>query len=68
MAAYALANNIPVAVWELSNEAYLFNGTFFASGNDYATKMKPYRDAIKAAECRGGAVFLRPRDRRAALG
>jgi hypothetical protein len=48
-AAYARANGIPVAVWELSNEAYLFP-TFFASGADYVAKMKPYRDAIKAAD------------------
>ena len=50
MAAYALANHIPVAVWELSNEAYLFVPSFFQSGADYAAKMKPYRDAIKAAD------------------
>jgi len=49
MAAYAKANNIPVAVWELSNEPYLYH-TFFSSGLDYVTKMKPYRDAIKAAD------------------
>ena len=49
MAAFAKANRIPVAVWELCNEPYLFNG-FFSSGADYATKMKPYRDAIKAAD------------------
>jgi uncharacterized protein (TIGR03437 family) len=49
MAAFAKANHIPVAVWELSNEPYLYNG-FFSSGLDYVTKMKPYRDAIKAAD------------------
>ncbi|HML16084.1 MAG TPA: hypothetical protein VK419_03625, partial [Bryobacteraceae bacterium] len=49
MAAFAKANHIPVAVWELSNEPYLFKG-FFSSGLDYVTKMKPYRDAIKAAD------------------
>jgi hypothetical protein len=49
MVAYALANHIPVAIWELSNEAYLFVPSFFESGADYAAKMKPYRDAIKAA-------------------
>ena len=49
MAAYARANHIPVAVWELSNEPYLYK-TFFSSGLDYVTKMKPYRDAIKAAD------------------
>lgn len=49
MAAFAKANQIPVAVWELSNEPYLYSG-FFKSGADYVTKMKPYRDAIKAAD------------------
>jgi hypothetical protein len=52
-AAYALSNHIPVAVWELCNEPYLFQGgasNFFADGTDYANKMKPYRDAIKAAD------------------
>ncbi|MGA3017041.1 MAG: hypothetical protein ABSF62_07975 [Bryobacteraceae bacterium] len=49
MAAFAKANHIPVAVWELSNEPYLYNG-FFASGADYVRQMKPYRDAIKAAD------------------
>ncbi len=50
MAAYAKANHIPVAVWELSNEPYLFVPTFFASGADYAAKMQPYAAAIKAAD------------------
>ena len=51
-AAYALKNHIPVAVWELCNEPYTLKGpgNFFASGADYADKMKPYRDAIKAAD------------------
>jgi hypothetical protein len=51
-AAYVVSNHIPVAVWELCNEPYLFTGTndFFASGTDYLNKMKPYRDAIKAAD------------------
>ncbi len=49
MAAFAKANHIPVAVWELSNEPYLYNG-FFASGADYVKQMKPFRDAIKAAD------------------
>ena len=41
-----------MAVWELCNEPYLFQGTndFFTNGTDYANKMKPYRDAIKAAD------------------
>ncbi len=49
MAAFALANQIPVAVWELANEPYLYKG-FFASAADYLNKVKPYRDAIKAAD------------------
>jgi hypothetical protein len=51
-AAFALSNHISVAAWELCNEPYLFTGTgnFFANGTDYATKMKPYRDAIKAVD------------------
>ncbi len=52
LAQYALSNHIQVAVWELCNEPYLFKGAgnFFANGTDYANKMKPYRDAIKAAD------------------
>jgi uncharacterized protein (TIGR03437 family) len=49
MAAFAKVNQIPVAVWELSNEPYLYNG-FFATANDYLNQMKPFRDAIKAAD------------------
>jgi uncharacterized protein (TIGR03437 family) len=49
MAAFAKANHIPVAVWELANEPYLYT-SFFSSGADYVTKVKPYRDAIKAAD------------------
>jgi uncharacterized protein (TIGR03437 family) len=49
MAAFAKANRIPVAVWELSNEPYLYKG-FFASGTAYLQKMKPYYTAIKAAD------------------
>jgi hypothetical protein len=51
-AAFALSNHIQVAAWELCNEPYLFKGTndFFTNGVDYANKMKPYRDAIKAAD------------------
>jgi uncharacterized protein (TIGR03437 family) len=49
MAAFAKANRIPVAVWELANEPYFYTA-FFQSGADYAAKMKPYRDAIKAAD------------------
>lgn len=51
-AQFALSNHLPVAAWELCNEPYLFKGAtnFFANGTDYAAKMKPYRDAIKAAD------------------
>ena len=51
-AAFALSNHIPVAAWELCNEPYTLKGpgNFFTSGTDYADKMKPYRDAIKAAD------------------
>ena len=56
-AKYALTNHIPVAVWELANEPYTWlkasasdQGGFFTDAADYATKMKPYRDAIKAAD------------------
>jgi uncharacterized protein (TIGR03437 family) len=47
LAAYVKANNIQVAAWELSNEAYLFP-TFWATATAYLDAMKPYRDAIKA--------------------
>jgi hypothetical protein len=51
-AAFALSNHIPVAAWELCNEPYLFQGSnnFFTNGTDYANRMRPYRDAIKAAD------------------
>ena len=49
MAAFAKANQIPVAVWELGNEPYFFK-QFFSSGADYVAKVKPFRDAIKAAD------------------
>lgn len=51
-AAFAASNHISVAAWELCNEPYLFKGptNFFADGADYATKMKPYRDTIKAVD------------------
>jgi uncharacterized protein (TIGR03437 family) len=56
-ARFALTNHIPVAVWELANEPYTWvktdsgdPGPFFTDAADYATKMKPYRDAIKAAD------------------
>jgi uncharacterized protein (TIGR03437 family) len=50
MAAFAKANRIPVAVWELANEPYTTGSAFFSSGADYVAKMKPFRDAIKAAD------------------
>ena len=53
-AEYALTNHIPVAAWELCNEPYVFSGTgpkdFFLNATDYVAQMKPYRDAIKAAD------------------
>ena len=49
MAAFAKANHIPVAVWELANEPYLYK-QFFPTGAGYVAQMKPYRDAIKAAD------------------
>jgi hypothetical protein len=52
-AAFALSNHLSVAVWELCNEPYVFAGprsSFFLNSTDYAAKMKPYRDAIKAAD------------------
>jgi hypothetical protein len=51
-AAFALSNHIPVAVWELCNEPYNLKGSnnFFSNGTDYANKMKPFHDAIKAAD------------------
>jgi alpha-L-arabinofuranosidase len=53
-AAYALSNHIPVAVWELCNEPYVFSGNqagdFFLNATDYVARVKPYRDAIKAAD------------------
>jgi uncharacterized protein (TIGR03437 family) len=49
MAAFATANHIPVAVWELANEPYLYTSVF-KSGADYVAKVKPYFDAIKAAD------------------
>ncbi len=56
-AAYAFSNHIPVAVWELCNEPYtlagsggLAAGDFFLDATDYVAQMKPFRDAIKAAD------------------
>jgi uncharacterized protein (TIGR03437 family) len=49
LAAYVRDHNIPVAAWELGNEAYFYTG-FFQNASDYADKMKPYRDAIKSVD------------------
>jgi hypothetical protein len=52
-AAFALSNHIPVAAWELCNEPYNFTSgasNFFANATDYANKMLPYRNAVKAAD------------------
>jgi hypothetical protein len=48
-AAYALSNHIQVAAWELCNEPYTLP-SFFPSSTNYAAQMRPYRDAIKAAD------------------
>ena len=58
LAAYVKANNIQVAAWELSNEPYLYP-TFFATATAYLDAMKPFRDAIKAADPNAiVAIFL----------
>jgi len=49
MAAFAKANHIPVAVWELTNEPYFYT-SFFKSGADYVDQMRPFYNAIKAAD------------------
>jgi hypothetical protein len=59
LAAYVKANNIHVAAWELSNEPYL-HPEFFADATAYLSKMKPYRDAIKAVDPNAIiAIFVR---------
>jgi uncharacterized protein (TIGR03437 family) len=59
LAAYVKANQIPVAAWELANEAYLYS-SFFPTSTVYLDKMKPYRDAIKAADPNAiVAIFVR---------
>jgi hypothetical protein len=59
MAAYVKANNLPVAAWELSNEAYL-SPQFFTDATTYLNTMKPYRDAIKAVDPNAiVAIFIR---------
>jgi len=52
-AAFALSNHISVAAWELCNEPYNFTSgasNFFANGTDYANKMLPFCQAVKAAD------------------
>jgi hypothetical protein len=52
-AAFALSNHISVAAWELCNEPYNFTSgasNFFKNGTDYANKMLPYRNAVKAVD------------------
>lgn len=49
MAAFAKANHIPVAVWELTNEPYFYT-SFFKSATDYVEQMRPFYNAIKAAD------------------
>ncbi len=52
-AGFALSNHIPVAAWELCNEPYNFTSgatNFFANATDYAKKMLPFRNAVKAAD------------------
>jgi hypothetical protein len=59
LAAYVKANQIPVAAWELANEAYLYPG-FFPTATAYLDQMKPYRDAIKAVDPNAiVAIFVR---------
>jgi hypothetical protein len=54
LAAFALSNHIHVAAWELCNEPYIFAGTnagdFFLDATNYVATMKPFRNAIKAAD------------------
>jgi hypothetical protein len=56
-AAYARAHGIKVLAWELSNEPYLFSG-FFADATDYANKMQPFAQAIKAVDLTQRLRFL----------
>jgi fibronectin type 3 domain-containing protein len=59
LAKFTVDNNIDVAYWQLANEPYWHNAMesepkenieFFKNGTDYAKKMKPFNDAIKAAD------------------
>lgn len=49
LAQYVKEHNIPVAAWELANEAYFYTG-FFKNATDYADQMKPFSDAIKSVD------------------
>jgi hypothetical protein len=50
-AAYAKRHGINVLVWQLANEASLGHlRPFFADATDYAAKMRPFADAIVAAD------------------
>ena len=57
LAEYVKHNRVPVAAWELANEAYLFTKTnsssgvpFFTDALDYIDKMRPYAAAIRHAD------------------
>jgi len=49
LAAYAKAHGIRVLAWELGNEPTLFP-SFFSDARDYAAKMQPFAEAIRAAD------------------
>lgn len=49
LAAYARSRGIKVLAWELGNEPTLLP-TFFAGAHDYATKMRPFAEAIRAVD------------------
>lgn len=49
LARWARQHGLAVAAYELANEPFGFPD-FFSGSADYATKMKPYRDAIKAVD------------------
>jgi hypothetical protein len=59
MAAFAKANHIPVAVWELANEPYFYTG-FFQSGADYVAKSEavPRCHQSGGSQRRGRDLFM----------
>jgi hypothetical protein len=69
LAQYVKENRIPVAAWELANEAYLFTKTnspngvpFFNDALDYLKKMQPYAAAIRQADRNATiAIFADPK-------